>query len=333
MSAMPEPPTPEAPDPVPPAVAAPRPQSYAFVANLARLPGDAFELAPGYVLRRATADEIAVIRETAANLFPAPRTLYMPLWDHDWPSPSGEERLLPEGQWRYFVIAFTGSPTVIYDLQAAFDLSSVELEIAFTITYPGPHGLPGHGIGWHGGRLLQAFEIAPFFPKFFLAATEDDLRQTAELRHQLERHEASLIDVKQLARALGALKALPEDSPMRFLGYFAILESLLTHSPRPSDPYESITRQVKQKIALLNNRWTPRLDYGAFGGASPETVWTRMYAYRSLLAHGGQPDFSRGELAVLGNPERALLLIRETVKAVVRYALIEPPLLVDLRDC
>ncbi len=49
----------------------------------------------------------------------------------------------------------------------------------------------------------------------------------------------------------GQLKALPHFSPLRFLGYFAMLESLLTHAPNPSDPYDSITRQVQKRRALL----------------------------------------------------------------------------------
>jgi len=116
------------------------------------------------------------------------------------------------------------------------------------------------------------------------------------------------------------------------LGYFAILESLLTHPPKPTDPYESITRQVKKKIALLDNRWTDRIDYTRFAGTPPETVWKRMYHYRSALAHGAKPDFGR-ELSALQNAETALNLLKETVKAVIRYALLEPQLLVDLREC
>ena len=94
----------------------------------------------------------------------------------------------------------------------------------------------------------------------------------------------------------------------------------------------AITRQVKKKIALLNNRWKHRMDYSPFGGLKPEAVWGKMYAYRSRLAHGGSADFG-GELAQLGNHGLALRLIKETVKAVIRQALIEPRLVLDLRDC
>lgn len=51
-----------------------------------------------------------------------------------------------------------------------------------------------------------------------------------------------------------------------------------------------------------------------------------------MLAHGAEPLLT-GELHVLGNHDRALRLIKETVKSTIRQALEEPQLLVDLREC
>jgi hypothetical protein len=140
------------------------------------------------------------------------------------------------------------------------------------------------------------------------------------------------MNVENLALQLNELKAFPHRSPLRFLGYFAILESLVTHSPQPADPYDSITRQVKKKLALLNSRFRWAIDYTPFGDVPPETIWNKMYAYRSNVAHGATPQFT-GELAVLKNHETALALIKGTVKAVMRQALLEPELLLALREC
>jgi hypothetical protein len=116
------------------------------------------------------------------------------------------------------------------------------------------------------------------------------------------------------------------------LGHFAVLEALLTHPPKPTDPYDSITRQVKKKLALLDHRSQPGIDYSSFAEANRETVWAKMYAYRSTLAHGGAPTFD-GDLQVLGSHDNALKLVKQTAKALIRQALIEPQLLADLRDC
>jgi hypothetical protein len=56
-----------------------------------------------------------------------------------------------------------------------------------------------------------------------------------------------------------------------------------------------------------------------------------MYEYRSALAHGSEPDF-KGKVKKL-TKNSALTLLRQTVKSVLRQAIEEPQLIVDLRSC
>ena len=58
-----------------------------------------------------------------------------------------------------------------------------------------------------------------------------------------------------------------------------------------------------------------------------------MYAYRSRMAHGTAANFDDPELRVIRDRQTALTLLIETVKATMRYALDEPRLVVDLKDC
>jgi hypothetical protein len=92
------------------------------------------------------------------------------------------------------------------------------------------------------------------------------------------------------------------------------MESLITHPPRPTDTIDSITRQVKQKVMLLDNRWQPRIDYRSFGENRPDTIWKTMYSYRSCLAHGAKPDF-KGDLQLLA----CLIHIFEDNKGLLCY--------------
>lgn len=300
-------------------------ESIAFVMNVSSLGEENYTLVPGHVLRRATQDEIEAIKSklvlSGAGLLP----LFW-LWEQKLPLQLGAVEILPEKEWRYFVIAFAGNNASVENIQTASDLAPLELEIAFTIIHEGA------GLVWHPGRLFHVLQAARFDESFFRAASKSDLEEIMSIRSWLQKDDEELKKIKPIADQVSQLKALPHDSPLRFLGYFAVLESLLTHSPKPSDPYDSITRQVKKKIALLDNRWPRRIDYTPFGGLAPEKVWGKMYAYRSLLAHGGSADFG-GEFKHLANHELALRLIKETVKAVVRQALIEPRLVLDLRDC
>jgi len=302
--------------------------NIAFLLNVGRLIGqDAFEVAPGHVLRRATQTERQFITTILSRI---PGGFFPPvafMWDVDRQPDSTLRQLAPEES-RYFVIAFKGSNDTLLKIEEAFDLAPLELEVGFTAL-----ASPGIAVTFNPGRLFHVLENVRVDARgFFVDVSAGDLEVVQTIRQKLEQHDHTLVDLKRLVVQLRDLKALPHSSPLRFLGYFAILEALLTHPPKSTDPYDTITRQVKMKVALLNNRWAAPLDYGPFGGVSHNTIWTKMYGYRSLVAHGGTTDFT-GEFQVLADHENALTLIKDTVKAVMRQALTEPRLLLDLRDC
>jgi hypothetical protein len=50
-----------------------------------------------------------------------------------------------------------------------------------------------------------------------------------------------------------------------------------------------------------------------------------MYSYRSAIAHGDIPDFSK-DLQLFKNRDEASRLVKQAAKAVIRQALIEPQL-------
>jgi hypothetical protein len=308
-------------------------ENYAFVMNICELTDiESYELAPGHVLRRATSDEISVIKSTLARLAGGYASLVDYFWEQQWPQQGGTIERAPEAQWRYFVIAFNGRALkTLNGLQGASDLAPCELEVAFTILRDRAAG-PGHGMTYIPRRLFHVLEGADRNEVFFNRLSRDDLDTVAGIHQKLGAYDERLINVGRFVQQISDLKALPHESPLRFLGYFTILESLLTHTPKPTDPYESLTRQVKKKVALLDHRWANPLDYAPFGKTLPDKIWSKMYDYRSELAHGGEPSFT-DKLKVLGNHARALRLIKETVKLTIRHALEEPQLLVDLRGC
>lgn len=144
-------------------------------------------------------------------------------------------------------------------------------------------------------------------------------------------HDHGILELTRVGELLLDLKDLPHFSPLQILGYFAILESVLTHQPRPDDRYDSLTRQITSKLALLNRRWNPAFDYSPLGGASHEKIWPLMYAYRSAIAHGVKLDF-KTKLALLKNADIANALITDAVKKTIRQAYVEPRLIKDLHD-
>jgi hypothetical protein len=297
--------------------------NFAFVTNISRLRGAAsFSIAENHQLRRATAEEIPAIRETLQRLQTMPG--FNP-WEQRVAEGGLIERM-PEADWRYHVISFRGPNHTIVELDQVFSLAQPELQIGFTFVGTGT----GRALYWTPGRLFQ--QLDPFRWSDFVEVAAPDIENVAAIHSRLRQHDENLVGVKRLVGQIHHLGGVPANSSLQFLGYFGILEALLTHHPKPSDPYESITRQVKTKMALVNHRCQPRIDYSPFPGAPPEAIWKKMYAYRSILAHGGSASFD-GELQTLGDHRKALNLLKQSVKAVIRQALIEPQLLADLRDC
>jgi hypothetical protein len=300
-------------------------ENFVFVMNISSLEKDEFTIAPGHVLRRAKPEEIERIGQFLANATnPGPPAKLH--WESEpQPGGSGPNKPLAPENFRYFVMAPEGTSDETPWIRYAADISIRELELGPTIS------TLHWGWVYNPGRLFQ-FVSGLAFGEACTPFLESHAVELSSIYSRLKNHD-KMIDVVQMASAIGQLKEMDRRSHLVVLGYFAMLESLLTHQPKPSDPNESITRQIKKKVALLDNRWSPRIDYRAFSGAPPDRIWEKMYAYRSILAHGEKPDFERGNLQTLGGSAQALSLVKETVKSIARFALVDPQLLQDLKDC
>jgi hypothetical protein len=307
---------------------------FAFVINVSNVPSSAgLELAPGLQLRKANGAEIAAIKDVLEKQ--AGVGSYTP-WqntkvregDNHWSHPP-----LPEDQWRYFVVGFEGSNASIAELEQVLSIAPMELKLGFTLLRSAFAGQTAKTptLIFDPGRLFSQVQRAVSEDLSFVEMTAATASEILNIHQAVKICDRSLVNVERLSEQMLGLDALPYESHLLFLGYFAILEALLTHAPNPKDTIDSITRQVKRKLLLLDNRWQPRLDYAAFAGGTPEKIWSQMYAYRSALAHGSEPDF-KTELKLL-NTKSALTLLLQTVRSVFRQAITEPQLIFDLRNC
>jgi hypothetical protein len=302
-------------------------ENFVFVMNISSLEKEEFTIAPGHVLRRAKSEEIETIRSVMAKntVGPPPGTSKV-YWETELPPPGGGPyNALPPEKFRYFVLTFQGSKAEVSKIQQAADISIREAELGPTITDG------GRSMNYNPGRLFNFLHSDPILGQFCKPFLESDAAELSSIYSQLKNHDKALV-VEGIASEIAQLRQIDRKSHLVVLGYFAILEALLTHLPKPLDPYDSITRQIKKKVTLLDNRWTPRLNYSPFGGVAPEKVWEKMYSYRSALAHGTKPNF-KSDLQLLRDPDQALSLVKETVKSIARFALVDPRLLEDLKDC
>jgi hypothetical protein len=301
-------------------------ENFVFVMNISSLEKEEFTIAPGHVLRRAKPEEIETIRSVMATIVGRPLGSSKVYWETEAPPPGvgGTYKELPPEKFRYFVITFQDIAEVS-KIQQAADISIREAELGPKVTNS------GQSVNHNPGRLFNFLRSEPILGQFCKPFLESDAAELSSIYSQLKNSDKALV-VEGIASEIAQLKQIDRKSHLVALGYFAILEALLTHLPKPLDPYDSITRQIKKKVTLLDNRWTPRLNYRPFGGVDTDKVWEKMYSYRSALAHGAKPNFTR-ELQLLRNPDQALSLVKETVKSIARFALVDPRLLEDLKNC
>lgn len=302
----------------------------AFVVNISRIAGESsgrLDLASGHVLRRANKKEIKAVRDVCKDYGISHWSAWQCVRLED-----GQYQNLPTEEWRYFVISFKGSNDTIVEIERALCIAPCEIKIGFTLLTGPFRDIVAPTLVFDPGRLFHLLRSVGEQHPPFVEVTQSDVDQVEAVRGKIRGFDEAVISVKGLIQQMLDLEALPHQSSLLFLGYFAILESLLTHQPKKTDTIDSITRQIIKKLQLLDNRWKPRIDYAKFQGAKPPTIWSTMYNYRSALAHGGSPDF-KGDLQLLGDSDSALILLRQTVKSVLRQVLIEPQLIVDLRSC
>jgi hypothetical protein len=129
---------------------------------------------------------------------------------------------------------------------------------------------------------------------------------------------------------MGFFTAGRGETRLYVLGLFGVIESLLTHDPKGG--YDRLTHQIKTKVKLLNERFSTPLDYSAFDNLPSDKIWKPLYSFRSAIAHGRIPTFDR-DLRVLKDERTAVEFLRKAAKTLLRHALEEPQLVLDLQAC
>lgn len=319
-------------------------RSWAFILNKitvsAELP---FELAPGCLLAKATPDQRTKIKAELSKLAAGIPYSVQSRYESDMVSerdPQGREifvsKPLPESDWNYYVITTEDAGIANINLQFASNISDISLDF-ISLTFLESYGM--NGKNWRLNSMLNHF-MSELFDKPATNVTEsnlNELKKTYRLCRDVVGGISGSAEFSEIQRALEMydnLSLLPPNSEFHILGLFAIIEMLITHNPKLEDRGDSITHQMKSKIPLLSRRFEKPLDVNSFFCATAEErVWSALYKYRSSLAHGGLPDFQKGELKCLKDSEQAKAFLKVVVKSLIKHALHEPYLYRDLRNC
>jgi len=232
--------------------------------------------------------------------------------------------------WKYYVLTFQGNNSKIYDLAQVANLAEIEMELGLQFIYHEER--KSFGVSQNPTQTFNYFQELKNKLTQPESINDGHLQDIGSIYQDFQRLDKTKYpDIKQAIRRLYDLKNLPYNSEFKILGLFTIIEFLITH--KPIDTGDSITRQVTTKIALLSDRFATKIDTSHFfGNTLQSTIWKKLYAYRSNIAHGGQADFAK-ELSVLKDDSTVIKFLRTVVKMLLRHALIEPQLFTDLREC
>jgi hypothetical protein len=129
-------------------------------------------------------------------------------------------------------------------------------------------------------------------------------------------------------------------SEVLVLLYSSLVEAILTHQPKPTDPTDSLTRQISSKMKLVSKRFDRRIEPGDYFTkhtgqlGTYVDLWRLFYGeVRSKIAHGNEPCFDRGKASKLESIEAINKYLHDTVRELIKLYLMEPDLMTDLKDC
>lgn len=316
-------------------------QNFTFILN--NLQPDFIEeveLIPGHVFRKAHPNEIEKIKPSLQELGGRTFTFIgTPIYESIWIKKeskisSGYHEILPPEKWRYYVIAFEGPNSKIHPLECASNLIRNELDYGITFLKINPNS-EEMGVLWPGSLQItyQFHNDLIRCTKEPVVITQKEIKVIGEYFHLIEQLPNKFAFIKKAASKFNTLKNIPRDSELLILGYFALIESLITHMPRANETLDSINHQIVNKMILLKKRFERELNYSDFfKDANEEKIWKLLYSYRSCLAHGNEPNFKK-DLQILNDKKTIFSFIQEALKLVIIVSLREPELISDLRSC
>lgn len=322
--------------------------AHTFLLNIADIDAPLpYEIVPGHCFDRATEQQCVEMRHIVGMFTDDSWMLPGKGFSYQVPSPYEsvicDSKYVPlePRKYRYFVLNYVGNNATEDALRRASLLLPNESEIVFGSNVMEASDMLAFGFKREdlvgdgragGGNLL---ELNAFFNRLrggnrndiFLRITHEALVELRKTFDRLLAHDENIFALRSIINNLNILRDIDPRSRLRFVGYMAIIESLLSHEPDPKDPHESIQKQIKRKMNLLDHRIPGGFGYSSLSTKAPDKIWSELYSIRSAIAHGGEPNPKLIEY------NAGLLFIKEVAKKVIRYALEEPVLIRDLRAC
>jgi len=286
---------------------------------------------------KASVEEISAFREII--LLPALAAGFFPRQEMKVKVSAKSMESLPDiKSYRYLVVRAKEKT------EADTNFLEESLRISDEDIWIGPYSFDGMPITGFSGPNPQtlAFFLRPPDFREPMVVNSKHLLEVVTLRKRLDENQFPAI--AKAIKMFTDQDAILDASPLKHLGYFSIIESLLSHKPAPSDSADSITRQLKRNLLLLENRMSEpyNLMLNQFNGCKADKVITKLYDYRSCVAHAEPVDTALKWLYDnrpdhIDNAEFKIRnrwigwYLRKLTQRILVHALREPRLVIDLK--
>lgn len=312
--------------------------SFLFILNLIETEGELpVEVIPQYFFNKADRDQVDLIKHWLDFLEPF-HVIGVPYEKALIAMPGSQQgsflythEPLPQEDWRYWVISFKGDNSEIPSLASAAALLKSGLELGFGVLYN--EASAGQSFVCHSPSLLSYFQDPARFAEAVVKVSTEEVKEIGRNYFLIKNIRSQYQHITRAIHRLNTLKSLPRDSDVMVIGLFSIIECLITHSPNQSESSDSLTYQIKTKMALLTKRFERTLDHNSyFEDSTQETIWSKLYRYRSKVVHGEQAEFG-SDFQILKNRNSVISFLTEAVKLLILCALKEAELVTDLKKC
>lgn len=317
---------------------------FAFIATHIDIDGEPnIELIPNYTFRRANESEINIIKEKILEGVPQNIRRYNLPYECIVKEEIYENQTsyhhdeIEKDKWKYWVIAHQGvMGNELNELRKALALLPTDLEIGFDIQWFKLRDAEKEGSMWSPVPLhiIELYSDHEFSSKNATKLKDDDVAKAGELYNLVTSYDKSYDFIDHALSNYMHLRRIPKKSEILAVGYFSIIESLVTHPPRLTETLDSISHQLRNKIVLLSKKFENTINYhNRFGEIGLEKLWTKLYGYRSAIAHGTKVDFKSGQFSNLKNNENVTWYLKAIVKELIILSCREPEFISDLKKC
>jgi hypothetical protein len=331
--------------------------SFQFVLSYIDIDDDSpIELIEKHFLRKANAEELVLIKKQLfllKDFFPHLKN-YTNIYEQNIiredDEADGRFENQQSGNWKYYVIdysTFDRSNQEMYLLEKALILLKNSIYLGFSFVTDDK--LFMFSADWTSLYLeLENPFSLPYLQKYCI----DDFNEIVNIHKQIykiEEDENIYLFIKKALEdfyRIQRLGRLTLNENIKILGYFSIIEMLIAHKPKLKESIDSISHQINTKYNLLFKKFKREVTFSDYflSDIKNETVWKKLYAYRSDLAHGNIVDFSKDYKIldkynnkghdIYKNPSICINnFLEEVIKNTILIALDKPEFIFDLKQC